>query len=74
MRKLLSKIFAVLAIILSDIMCAIVAYNYCALEYSNPSFPRTITSAPPSVAYLYAIPFVIGIGVCIILAIVLRRK
>ncbi len=31
--KKLSIIFSVLAILLSDIMCAVVAYNYCALEW-----------------------------------------
>jgi len=33
--KKLSTIFAVLAILLSDVMCAVVAYNYCALEWGG---------------------------------------
>ena len=74
MKKMLTKLFVVLAVILSDVMCTIVAYNYCSLKYSNPSFQRTITSAPASVAYLYAIPFIIGIVVCLILALIFYKK
>ena len=69
--KKLSIIFGVLAVLLSDIMCAVVAYNYCDLlvgkQYAG-------YSAPASTAFVYAIPFVIGIIVCIVLAIVFRRK
>ena len=74
MEKILSKLLVVLAVLLSDAMCAIVAYNYCSLENSNPSFQRTITSAPAWVAYLYAIPFIIGIIACLILALILYKK
>ena len=69
--KKLSIIFGVLAVLLSDIMCAVVAYNYCDLllgtQYAG-------YSAPASTAFVYAIPFVIGIIVCVVLAIVFRRK
>ena len=74
MRKILIKLLVVLAVILSDVMCTITAYNYCSLKYSNPSFQRTITSAPAWVASLYAIPFIIGIVVCLILALILYKK
>ena len=74
MKKMLAKLLVVLAVLLSDVMCAIVAYYYCSIKYSNPSFQRTITSAPAWVAYLYAIPFIIGISVCLILALILYKK
>ena len=33
--KKISYLFIVLAILLSDIMCAVVAYNYCALQWGG---------------------------------------
>lgn len=69
--KKLSVIFGLLAILLSDIMCAVVAYNYrgmlCGIEHAG-------YSAPASTAFLYAIPFVVGIIVCAVLAIRFRKK
>ena len=69
--KKLSIIFGVLAVLLSDIMCAVVAYNYCDLLWGGQYAGY---SAPASTAFVYAIPFVIGIIVCVVLAIVFRRK
>lgn len=69
--KKLSNLFIVLAIVLSNIMCIVVAYNYrdmlCGIEHAG-------YSAPASTAFLYAIPFVVGIIVCAILAIRFRKK
>ena len=69
--KKLSIIFGVLAVLLSDIMCAVVSYNYCDLLWGRQYAGY---SAPASTAFVYAIPFVIGIIVCVVLAIVFRRK
>ncbi len=69
--KKLSDLFTALAIILSNIMCFVVAYNYrdmlCGAQHAG-------YSAPASTAFLYAIPFVIGIIVCAVLAIRLRKR
>ena len=69
--KKLSYLFTALAIVLSDIMCFVVAYNYrdmlCGIEHAG-------YSAPASTAFLYAIPFAVGIVVCAILAIRFRKK
>ncbi len=66
--KKLSIIFGSLAILLSDIMCAVVAYNYrdmlCGIEHS-------CYSAPAEMAFLTVIPYAIGIAVCIALSAVL---
>ena len=66
-----SYLFTALAIALSDIMCFVVAYNYrdmlCGIEHAG-------YSAPASTAFLYAIPFVVGIVVCAILSIRFRKK
>ncbi len=69
--KKLGALFIVLAIVLSDIMCFVVAYYYrgmiCCIEHAG-------CSAPPEAAFLYAVPFVIGIMVCVALAIKFRKK
>ena len=67
----MSAVFGVLAVLLSDVMCAVVAFNYCdmlwGIRYAG-------YSAPANVAFLTAVPYIIGIIVCIILALFFRRK
>ena len=63
--KKLSYLFIAIAILLSDIMCFVVAYNYrdmlCGIEHTG-------YSAPANVAFLSAIPFGIGIIICAVVA------
>lgn len=69
--KKLSYLFVIIAVLLSDIMCAVVAFHYrdmlCGIEHS-------CYSAPASVAFLYAIPFAVGIIICAAAAYMLHRK
>ena len=69
--KKLSIVLWILAALLSDGMCAVVAYNYCDLLWGGQYAGY---SAPTSTAFLYAIPFAIGIVLCVALAIVLGKK
>ena len=69
--KRLSVVFALLAVLLSDIMCAVVAYSYCNLKWCGQ---YALCSAPASTAFLLAIPYGIGIAVCVILAVIFRKK
>ena len=69
--KKISRLFIVLAVLLSDIMCAVVAYNYCALQWGGR---YAAYSAPASTAFLYFIPYGIGIVLCIILACFFHKK
>ena len=69
--KKLSVIFGLLAVLLSDVMCAVVAYNYCELLWGGQYAGY---GAPAGTAFLYAVPYVIGIAVCAILALVFRKK
>ena len=66
-----SYLFTALAVVLSDIMCFVVAYNYrgmhCGIEHRG-------FSAPASIAFLSAIPFLTGIIMCVVLAIRFHRK
>ena len=69
--KKMSNIFIVLAVILSDVMCAVVAYNFCGIQWG---IKYAGYSAPAWVAFLYVIPYGIGIVVCMIVAMVFRKK
>ena len=59
--KKLSYLFIAIAILLSNIMCSVVAFNYrdmlCGIEHLG-------YSAPASVAFLSAFPFVFVIFFC----------
>lgn len=69
--KKLSHVFIILAFVLSHIMCIVVAYSYsymlCQIEHAG-------NSAPASISFLYAIPFVLAISVCVILSLVFNKK
>lgn len=69
--KKLSSIFGLLAIILTNVMCAVVGYNYatmlCGIKHMG-------FSAPANTAFLLAIPYLIGVVMCIVIALVLRKK
>ena len=69
--KQLSRLFAALAVLLWGAMCAVVAWNYSTMLHGIEHHGY---SAPASIAFFYAIPFVIGIAVCVVLAIVLHKK
>ena len=69
--KKLSAVLWILAVLLSDIMCAVTAYNYCDLQWGGKYAGY---SAPASTAYIYAIPFALGIIVSIVLAIICGKK
>lgn len=69
--KLLYRLCLLIAVILSHIMCVVVAYNYCDMEWKIKVGGN---SAPANLAYLYAVPFVIGITSCIIGAFYFKKK
>ena len=69
--KHLPKLFAVLAIVLTIIMCIVVAYNYGTLVWGGQYGGY---SAPPETAFFLAIPYLIGIAVCVILALFFKKK
>ncbi len=64
-------LFSALAILLSNIMCAAVAYNYCNIQWS---IRYAGYSAPASVAFLCIIPYAIGIVICSVLARYFHRR
>ena len=69
--RMLGIFFAALAALLSDVMCAVVAYSYCDMLWG---IRYACYSAPAGVAFLGAIPFIIGILLCALLSVFFRRK
>lgn len=69
--KKLSVVFGLLAVLLSDIMCAVVAYNYA---YMLWGIKYEGYGAPAGTSFVLAIPFIIGIIIAIVLAVVFRKK
>lgn len=67
----LSCLFTALAILLSDVMCAAVAYHYCDMQWCGRYGG---CSAPASVAFLLVIPYAAGIAVCVILAWYFKKR
>lgn len=69
--KKLQYLFTALALVLSHLMCIVVAYNYrdmlCGTAHS-------CYSAPPEAAFLEIIPFAVPIFVCVCAAVFFRRK
>ncbi|MGN0299093.1 MAG: hypothetical protein ACI4C1_07950 [Lachnospiraceae bacterium] len=68
--KILSTVFGILAILLSDMMCVVVTYNYCYMRWGY----EYCYAVPANMAFLLVIPYAIGIAVCVVLAIVFKRK
>lgn len=69
--KKVSLLFTCLAILLSDVMCAVVAFNYGKMLWGTENAGY---SAPAQTAFLWAIPFLIGIVICIIVAVIAYKR
>lgn len=69
--KYLSCVFLAFAILLSNVMSATVAYGYCNMQWS---VRYAGASAPADVAFLFAIPYGVGIAICVILAWIFHRR
>lgn len=69
--KYLSYTFIALAFLLLNVMCATVAYNYCDMLWAGQYM---MTSAPASVAFIFIIPYAVGITICVILAWLFYKK
>lgn len=69
--KKTSNLFFALALILSHVMCAVVAYHFCNMQWC---VQYGGCSAPEWTALFTGIPFGIGIAVCVAVAVILRKK
>lgn len=66
-----SKGLILCALLLSHLMCGVVAFAYaemlCCIRHG-------LCSAPAEVALVYAIPFLLGIALCVVLAGQCRKR
>jgi len=69
--KRLTGLFAALAILLSNDMCAAVAYSYCSLQWCGRYGG---CSAPADAAFLLCIPYGLGIAICVMLTCFFVKK
>lgn len=69
--KKLSILFTILALLLSHLMCAVVAFNYCDMLWG---IRYSCYSAPAWTAFLLVLPYSIGIVICTILAFLFHKK
>lgn len=69
--KGLFYLFMILTLILSHSMCAVVAYNYCSMQWN---IQYNGYSAPASSAFFLMIPYLILIMLCLILAYFFYKK
>ena len=69
--KKLSNIFAILAILLTNVMCVVVT-NVCTNGYHAAK--HHLTSAPWEVGLLLIIPFAIGILLCSLIALIAKKR
>lgn len=69
--KKISNVFVLLAVLLSDVMCAVVGVNYGKMVFGEENAGY---SAPPIAAFIWAIPFLIAIGICLIVAISMKKR
>lgn len=67
----LSLLFLILALLLSHAMCAVTAAEYASLFYCGK---YGLCSAPPTAAFLFAVPFLAGILIFLGLAHVFRKR
>ena len=64
-------VFKLLAIILSYAMCICVSYLYGVNLYAAT---HHLTSAPAWVSFLFAIPFLVAILICLAIYLILKAK
>ena len=69
--KTISRLFLLIAVILSHIMYAVVAYSWGKMDWH---IKVGGAGAPVERAYLHAIPFVIGIVLCLIGVFYFKKK
>lgn len=69
--KKISNWFLILAALLSNVMSAVVVYWYCNLQWGSRYAGY---SASTYTAFFFAIPYLVGVVVCIAVAIGLKRK
>ena len=67
----ISRVFAISAVVLICAMCSVVSYEFGVMLMLNRYM---LTSFPTWVAFYYAIPFAIAICICLALHLYFKKK
>ncbi|WP_300758938.1 hypothetical protein [uncultured Brachyspira sp.] len=70
-KERIIKIIKLIAYLFSYMMVTVVAFNYGYMFYAV-KFDGA--SAPPSVSFIFAIPFILAILVCIIIIKIIKKR
>ena len=70
-KERIIKTIKIIAYIFSYMMVTVVAFNYGYMYYAV-KFDGA--SAPPSVSFIFAVPFIIAILVCVIIIKVIKKR
>ncbi|WP_295161882.1 hypothetical protein [uncultured Brachyspira sp.] len=70
-KEKIIKIVKLIGYIFSYMMVAVVAFNYGYMFYA---IKFDGFSAPASVSFIFAVPFLIAISICIIIVKILKKK
>ena len=70
-KERIIRVIKLIAYIFSYMMVTVVAFNYGYMFYA---VKFAGASAPPSVSFIFAIPFIIAILVCVILIKIIKKK
>ena len=70
-KKRIIKTIKIIAYLFSYMMVTVVAFNYGYMFYAV-KFDGA--SAPPSISFIFAVPFIVAILVCIILIKIINKK
>ncbi|MDO7021209.1 hypothetical protein Q5M86_10535 [Brachyspira innocens] len=70
-KERIIKTIKIIAYLFSYMMVTVVAFNYGYMFYAV-KFDGA--SAPPSVSFIFAIPFIVAILVCIIIIRIIKKK
>ena len=70
-KERIIKTIKIIAYLFSYMMVTVVAFNYGYMYYAV-KFDGA--SAPPSISFIFAVPFIVAILVCIILIKIINKK
>ena len=69
--KIISTVFAAITAVLHTVMCIFVTYQYCSLQCSTLHGGG---DAPASIAFLFAVPFLVATGISLALCLYFKKK
>ena len=70
-KERIIKTIKIIAYLFSYMMVTVVAFNYGYMYYA---VKFDVASAPPSISFIFAVPFIIAILVCVVLIKIIKKR